>query len=271
MNKLIKLSLVLFGLMLFLPTCTKNNNNSTSCLVTSVSQGKRKLLFTYAGNTALTQITDYSDSTNVLSANRYNVSYNGYSQVSSVTESLETGAYDSVSFEYSGSSKIMEKQYYLTGNGMWLNYTRNFIIGSNGYITSDTLYGNQPARKSMIIYGYSHYAYDGENNLASYTYFFPDGSQNFSITYTYGDTLIQNNSYNIARFTCIDHYGSDYQFVFPQINKLPSKISSTANGETTSSSFTYDLDTHKNPITEYTTESGCPDCTLTTIYKYGCY
>lgn len=270
MNKLGKLSMVLIVLMVLLPACLKNTSTSTGCLVTSVIQGKRKLIITYTNNVLLRQISDYSDTTNVLTLSQYNFSYNNYGQLSSVTENLESGAYDSISLEYPGGSTISENQYLQSGKVMLLNSTRNFIISSDGYLMSDTIYGSQPARKSFVITGYSQYAYDGSHNLTSYTYFNPDGSESFSVAYNYGDTLIQNNSYNIARFSCIDHYGSAYQIVFAQMNRLPTKISTTINGVTTTLNYTYDLDSHNNPVTDYSTESGCPDCNITTAYKYAC-
>ncbi|MGD0583309.1 MAG: hypothetical protein ABR974_10230 [Bacteroidales bacterium] len=270
MNKLVKLSMFLIVLMVLLPECMKNTSTSTGCLVTSVIQGKRKIIITYTNNVLLKQISDYLDTTSVLSLNLYNFSYNNYGQLSAVTENLEGGVYDSISLEYSGGSRIVENQYLQSGKVMVLNSTRDFIISVDGYLLSDTLYGSQSARKSFVITGYSQYAYDGNHNPATYTYFNPDGSESFSVAYNYGDTLIQNSSYNIARFSCIDHYGSSYQIVFPQISRLPTKISTTINGETTIMNYTYDLDSHSNPVTDYSTVSGCADCNITTTYKYGC-
>lgn len=270
MRKLIKLSLVLLVLILFLPTCTKNKNNSTSCLVTGVTQGKRKLVFTYSGNSVLTQITDYSDSANALTASRYNISYNSSLQVSSVTESLESGVYDSLSFVYPGRTMITENQYIQSGDVMYLNYTRSFFLGANGLITSDTLYGNQSARKSMVINGYSHYVYYGNNNLATYTNFNADGNTNFNVSYVYTDTIIQNNSYNIARFVFIDHFGQGNQYVSPQIYNYPSEVTFISTGGTILTNYTYDLDANSDPVADYATVPGCTSCAVTTYYKYGC-
>jgi hypothetical protein len=270
MKKLIKLSLVLLIVMLFLPTCMKNNT-TTTCLVIDATQNKRKVVFTYTNNTYLTRITDYSDSANILTASRYNFSYNSYGQVSAITEMHESGLFDSISFEFVGISKIREKQYIQTDGAMVLNYSRNFILDMHGFIASDTLYGLLPARKSMILSAYTTYAYDASYNLASIENFSPDGSTNFSITYSYINNLIQNNSYKIARFTCIGHYGTEYQYIFPQMYKFPLKTIITTNGTTTTNIFTYALDTNNNPVSETMTVTGCPDCDRITSYKYGCY
>ena len=154
---------------------------------------------------------------------------------------------------------------------MQLNYSRNYSLDVHGLITSDTLYGLLPARKGMLVSNYTTYAYDAGNNLVSLDNYAPGGGQNFNITYAYTDTLIQNNSYNIARFSCIQHYGSEYQYVFPRINKLPIKIFYTANSSTTIYDYTYDLDVNKNPLSENTNVATCFDCSHTTYYKYECY
>jgi hypothetical protein len=270
MKRTVKIFAVLLVLVLFLPDCKKNTSSVTACLVSSVSQLKRKIIFTYSSNAIMTRITDYSDSTNVLSISRYDVSYNTYGQVSSVMENLESGVHDSVAFDYSVSSRIRQKKYLETGSGMALNYTRDFVLNTQGYITSDSVYGELPVRKSLILYGYSTYEYDADYNLLTYNSYYPNGTLYFSLSYIYGDTPVKNNSYDIARFSCLEHYGSDYQYVLPPIKKLPSQETLTTNGVTSPALYTYDLDANSNPINEYSTYPSCQSCAKTTYYKYIC-
>jgi hypothetical protein len=270
MKKLIKLTMVLLVVILFLPTC-KKDTAPTVCMVIDANQNKRKVIFTYKNNTTLTRITDYSDSSNFLTANIYDLSYNNYGQVASITAMHESGLYDSISFDFTNTSKIRETQYVLTDGKMILNYTRNFSLDVHGYIASDTLYGVIPARKSMIMSGYTTYTYDASYNLLSINNFTPGGYSNFAIAYSYTDTLIQSNSYNIARFTSLSHYGSEYQWIFPQMYNLPLTEVVTTNGSATTHKFTYTLDAYKNALIETLTVPGCVDCGKTTNYKYGCF
>ncbi len=272
MNGNIKVIVFVIILMIFLPDCKKNTTSSNpNCLVVNVIRQKRKIVFSYTNTAILKEIDDYSDSTSVLSLNRNLITFNSLGQVSGVVEEHETGIRDSISFEYSGSSKVIERKYLETNSGMQIEYTRNYIFNSSGLITSDSIYGEIPVRKSLILSRYTKYSYDASNNLSSIAGYQTDGTQIYNVAYEYSSSPIKNTSYNIARFTFLDNYSQEVQYVFPQMNYLPSQITNTVNGVSTPVLYTYDLDSNGKAVADYATTPGCQSCSTTTRYTYTCY
>lgn len=256
------------ALLLLLSEC-KKKDTGTTCIVTSVTELKRKVIFTYLSGAVLTRVSDYSDSTNVLSLSTIDIAYNSYGQVISVNENLESGVRDSITYYYSGSAKVTEKKYLYGDAGMTLLYSRSFILDNKGYLSSDTIYAENQAKGATNIQSYSTYEYDSGLNLTAYANYTAGGNLNYSVVFEYSENPVKSSSYDVARFSFIEHYGDSYQLVFPLMVNLPNKITYN-HGTTSVATYTYDLDSNGNSVAENYTVSGCPDCTKTIYYNYKC-
>lgn len=270
MKTAIKLFGILIGLTIIFTTCSKIKEPQRACLLTSAIQGKRKIDFIYDSNRRLSMISDYTDSTLLSTSNTVTFHYDAFGQLVYIAENLANGLSDSIAFGYFGSYKVAETQYIKTSDGYSINYTKSYLFDVSGNLANDTLYSIENGAKGQQITRYSTYEYDQNNNVKTLENYNSSGTLNFSASYEYGDTLVLAPSYAIVRFTILQPFESNYQYVLPNRKNLVYMERLNSGGNSTLNTYSYDLDSKGNALTENKVVSDCGACTTTTTYKYNC-